>query len=136
MPAHSNEFPWPSFYGHFQFFENAMLSHRCVTEIGGLGEGLYRIERPFGKPLLVFVCQCYSFGVAEYIETINKLGSLDAIVIDSAWCGFTFDAKRMCYNEKVGLFQLPQLMGALNKEEIWTYLTEDERDIFKKRGWL
>ena len=47
-----------------------------------------------GKSLRAFICECYSFGGAEYFETIQSLGKMDVIVINSDWCGYTTEAER------------------------------------------
>lgn len=81
-------------------------------------------------------CECYSFGAAEYVETSNALGKLDAVVINSAWCGYTMDAKHLARSQKVGLFTIGGFMSALNKANFWEHLTEEEQEVFKKKGWI
>ncbi len=136
MPAHSQDFPWPSYYGNYYFFETRMRAHNCVTNIEPLGNGLYTVTRDAGQPLQVFICECYSFGVAEYFESIEKLGPLDAVIINSNWCGYTYEAKRLCREQKVGLLKIGDFMAALNRQEFWTYLDEYETEYFKEQGWL
>jgi hypothetical protein len=63
------------------------------------------------------------------------LGELDAIVINSAWCDYTMQAKRLAREKKVGLFKIGTFMSALNKADFWTYLTDMERETFHKNGW-
>lgn len=136
MAAHSEVFPWPPHYGHFKFFEARMRAHRRVSDFKGLGDGVYELTLSSGKTLQVFICECYSFGAAEYLETFDNIGPMDAIVISSAWCGYTLDAKRSCREDEIGLFNIADFMAALNKEEIWSYLNEHETEVFKKKGWL
>jgi hypothetical protein len=136
MSASSSSFPWPPYYGHFQFFEKRMQQHSQVTSLKAHGGGVYDLALRLGDPLRLFICECYSFGAAEYIETIGNLGELDAIVINSAWCGYTSEAKKLCRNEQVGLFKIGDFMAALNKPKIWSYLNETEKDAFEKKGWL
>jgi hypothetical protein len=93
-----------------------------------LGNGLYEITTKYGDTLRVFVCECYSFGAAEYIETVEELGDLDAILINSAWCSYTIEAKHLCRKNKVGLFKIADLMSALNKQALSTHLNKDEKE--------
>jgi hypothetical protein len=79
---------------------------------------------------------CYSFGVAEYVETTRQLGHLDAIIINSMWCGYTWDAKRTTRADKVGLYKIRDFMAALNKQNLWDYLNDSEKEKFAKEGWL
>src|SRR3546814_8456968 len=88
------------------------------------------------RSLRLFICECYAFGVADYIETTGKLGHLDLVIINSAWCGYSPDAKRYCRDESVGLFEIGELMGALPRADYWNYLTKRETDLFRKNGWM
>jgi hypothetical protein len=132
---HKQEFPWPNYYGNFNFFEDRM-NHNRVRTLNNLCNGRYDIVRDTGEVLRIFICDCYSFGVAEYIETKSKLGKLDAIIINSCWCGYTLEAKHHCRLQEVGLFTMADFMAALNMQDPWTYLHESDKKLFKKNGWL
>jgi len=136
MQEPSSDFPWPPYYGHFRFFESRMKSHSQVMALKALGNGLYEMTTKYGDTLRVFVCECYSFGTAEYIETTEAVGEIDVILINSAWCGYTLEAKRLCRANKVGLFKIGDLMAALNKQGLSNHLNGSEQEIFKKNGWL
>lgn len=136
MPAHSNAFPWPSYYGHFDFFEQRMRSHSRVRQLERLGDGRYNLTKADDSTLRVFVCECYSFGAAEYLETTTQLGRLDAIIISSNWCGYTPETKAQCRREQVGLFDIRDFMAALNRPDFWAYLDESEAKRLKDRGLL
>ena len=113
-----------------------MTAHRCVSNLNAISEGVYELTLASRKSLRVFVCECYSYGSAEYIETTDTLGALDAIIINSNWCGYTPEAKRLCRSKKVGLFSIGDFMAALNKPKFWLYLSKDETKIFREKGWL
>ena len=136
MAAHSEDFPWPSYYGHYRFFESALGDHSKVRSVQELGDGIYEIRLLDGRRLKVFVCECYSFGLAEYIETIDNLEKLDAIIINSQWCGFTQDAWLQGWKDKVFVGRVGGLMGALNRRDPWNYMDEAERKWLKKNGYL
>jgi hypothetical protein len=136
MVAHSDTFPWPPYYGHFRFFEERMISHSHITNVEPQGGGVYELTDLFGKALRVFICECYSFGAAELTETLDTLGKLDVIVINSAWCGYTMDAKRLARGSKIGLFKIGDFMSALNRADYSQHLNDREREVFKENGWL
>ena len=136
MPAHSEDFPWPSAYGHFNFFEQRMRTHSRVRDLKALGNGRYRLTKTDGNVLETFICECYSYGVAEYLETISKFGKLDAVIISSNWCGYTDDLKMQCRHERVGLFSIRDFMAAVNRAEFWAYLSDWDTDRYKRRGLL
>jgi hypothetical protein len=131
-----NVFPWPSYYGHFNFFESKMNQHSRVAHVRGIDRCTYELELVRGGSLRTFVCECYSFGFAEYTETVENLGRVDLITINSSWCGYTPDAKHACRGDKVGLFKIGDLMAALNKKDYWNYLNAGEKEDFEKRGWI
>lgn len=136
MTAHSEHFPWLSHYGHYSFFETQLKKHGKVADLTAQGDGVYELTRTQGDTLRVFICECYAFGVAEYMETVEKLGHVDVVIINSAWCGYTPDAKLYCRESNVGLFKIGEFMGALHREDYWGFLTDDEKEYFKKQGLL
>jgi hypothetical protein len=113
-----------------------MGSHSRVLELNPLGQGRYRLTKNDGVVLEIFICECYSYGSAEYLETITKLGKLDAIIISSNWCGYTEELKMQCRDERVGLFNIRDFMAALNHPELWLYLSAWEEEKLKKRGLI
>ncbi|HRM73450.1 MAG TPA: hypothetical protein PLI13_01895, partial [Paracoccus sp. (in: a-proteobacteria)] len=94
------------------------------------GGGLYELTRTQGDTLRVFICECYAFGVAEYMEVVKSLGHIDVVIINSAWCGYAPDAKFHCREANVGLFKIGELMGALCRDDYWRYLTEDQKESY------
>lgn len=136
MAVNSENFPWTSHCGHYNFFETQMDRHQKVSSLKPERIGVYQLKRTQGDTLRVFICECYAFGVAEYIETIGEIGKLEVVIINSAWCGYTPDAKRYCRDDKVGLFKVGEFMAALNRIDYWLYLTDEEKEYFEKHGWL
>jgi len=136
MAARNETFPWTSYYGHYNYFEGQMAKHGKVVSLTPQGKGIYELTRAQGGTLRVFICECYAFGVAECMETIEQLGEIDAVIINSAWCGYTPDAKRYCRESNVGLFKIGEFMGALHRNDYWLYLTDAEEEYFQKQGWL
>ena len=131
MPAHNSEFPWLSYYGNYSFFERVIAAHDKVSKVNNTGVGLYNISLCDGRMLKVFICECYAFGGAEYYETVQKVGPVDAIIINSNWCGYSFDLKISCMDQKVGIFDINGFMGAINKINFWEYMTEWEKKCLK-----
>jgi hypothetical protein len=128
MAANSEIFPWPSHYGHFRFFESRMRTHGNVASLTAKGNGTYELIKDTGQTIRVFICECYSFGVAEFLEVSDKIGNVDAVIIDSMWCGYTHDAKAHCRELRVGLFKVGEFMGALGQADFWNYIAPGERE--------
>lgn len=136
MPAHENDFPWMSYYGKYNFFEQRMREHSKVNATISITPSLYHIELADDRVIRTFICECYSFDIAEYIEICQELGEIDAVVISSNWCGYSPSVKRHCMNEEVGVYNIRAFMAAINKKNYWEYLTEDEEEYFKENGWI
>lgn len=134
MPAHNKEFPWMSYYGHYSFFESRMKSHSEVSNVNKKLNGVYEIKLNDGRVLSVFICDCYSFGLAEYYESVDKLGNLNAVIINSNWCSYSMEAKIYCRDNKVGIFDIAGFMAALKKKNYWEYLTKWEMEYLTKNG--
>lgn len=126
MPANSEHYPWPSYYGHFKFFEMRMVRHNRITNLSKLEDGIYELNLTSGDVLRAFICECYSFSVAEFYEVINKNNNLQIIVIDSIWCGYTSEAKDLAISNCIGLFKINELMGALNQLDYWNYVPPEK----------
>lgn len=136
MAANSESFPWPSYYGHYDFFEGRMDRHGKVAALVQQREGVYDLTLKDGRALRAFICECYAFGVAEFMEVVERIGSVDVVIIDSAWCGYSPEAKRHCREIGVGLFKIGEFMAALNRKDFWNYLTEQQTEYFEACGWL
>ncbi len=136
MPARNENFPWLSHYGNYMFFEKMMSRHKKVSKISNIDQGHYQLGLFNGSEIKVFICECYSFGLAEYYESVEKLGKLDAIIINSNWCGYTREVKWHCLKNRVGLFDIGGFMAALNGDKFWEYMTGDEEEYFKRKGWI
>lgn len=132
MPAHSEAFPWPSYYGHFNFFEARMREHNRVSSISYEAAGVYNLILHNNKCLRIFICECYSFGVAEFIEVSMNVHNIDAIIINSNWCGYTMEVKHHCRKLNVGVFNIADFMAALNRDDFWNHLDQREKESLKK----
>lgn len=132
MPAHSNEFPWLSYYGNYRFFEERMNEHSKVSGLSKINTGLYEIHLKDGRTIRTFICECYAFDDADYFETVEKYGAINAVVISSNWCGYDFDTKLERMKEKVGVFDIKGFMAAINKTSYWEYMNEQEKNLLKR----
>lgn len=136
MAAYSETFPWPNYYGHYNYFEEQMKWHSKVSSLVPQSNGVYMLTRAQGDTIRIFVCECYAFGIAEYMETVDQLGEINAIIINSAWCGYSYQAKEHCCKARVGLFMIGEFMGALNLKDYWNYVTPEEKERLRKKGLL
>ncbi|WP_433692418.1 hypothetical protein [Herbaspirillum seropedicae] len=133
MAAHNSEYPWLSYHGNYRFFEERMMEHSQVTQLDRLGTGHYRLVRSSGQELVVFICECYSFGASECDEVIENIGPIDAVVINSSWCGYALDFKLDRMKNEVGIFTIGEFMAALNMPKFWLYLSPQQKKDLERR---
>ncbi|MEG6544920.1 hypothetical protein V6C59_03400 [Acinetobacter bereziniae] len=127
MAAANKEFPWMSYYGNYDFFLRKLRIHDKVCKIETINakNGIYKIYLS-DRNLNIFICECYSFGVAEYYELLNKIDiEIDAIIINSSWCAYSSDVKEQCKELKVGVFKFGEFFGAINRKDFWNYVSPD-----------
>jgi len=136
MPAHSDKFPWSSYYGHYRKLETLLKGHSKVDGLDKLADGLYNLTLKNQKTLKLFIGECYSFGIAEFHEVTDNHGDIDIVLISSAWCGYGYDVKHYCRNQNIGVFQIGDFMAALNRRNLSQYLNEDETKYFEEQGWV
>jgi len=128
MPAANEDFPWMSYYKNYNSFLSNIRNHDRVVnvEVIDAPNGLFKIVQE-DRTLRVFICECYSFGVAEYEEAIEFFTTLDAIIINSNWCKYTPEVKQYCKEHRVGVFKISEFFGAINLTNFWNYISPDER---------
>ena len=111
-----------------------MREHSKVLGLQKINTGLYDVCLLDNRVLRVFVCECYSFGDADYHETVENSGPVNAVVISSNWCSYDFEMKLARMQEEVGVFDLQGFMAAINRPKYWEYMTESERKDWLKRS--
>ena len=127
MVAANKEFPWMSYYRNYDFFLKKLRVHNKVNEIEIIDpkNGIYKIHLS-DSSINIFICECYSFGMAEYYELLDKIDvEIDAIVINSNWCSYSSDVKEQCKELRVGVFKIGEFLGAINRSDFWNYISPD-----------
>lgn len=128
MPAANEDFPWMSYYKNYNSFLRKIRKHNLVVNVEEVdaSNGLFNIVQE-NRTLRIFICECYSFGVAEYEEVLDHFDNLDVIIINSTWCDYTSDVKEYCKESRVGVFNISEFFGAINLTDFWNYIPPDER---------
>ncbi len=109
-----------------QFFENTMTGHSEVQSIVKRDENIYVINRNRYAPIVVYLTDIYTIGIADVINAKEQIPDLGCIVTISNWNGYTRQAKEYGIENLIGVFQCSEFMGAVNRSEIWGYAKKDE----------
>jgi hypothetical protein len=132
MPNNSGAPSWKS----IQFFESAVTTHGAVDSLTNRGENVFIIDRKRHSQVTVYLTDIYTVGIADVIDIIKKIPNLNCVVTISNWNGYTMAAKEHGIENKIGVFQFSEFMGALNRADFWSYVKRDEKgkSIYYFRG--
>lgn len=132
MPNDSGIPTWKS----VQFFRNAIATHSAVESLVDRGENVFVINRKTHSPVVVFLTDVYTVGIADLIDAMARIPDLNCIVTISNWNGYTRAAKEHGVQNRVGVFLFAELMGALNRDDHWAYVKHDEhgRPVYHYKG--
>jgi hypothetical protein len=132
MPNNSGIPSWKS----VQFFENAIATHTSVESVTNRGENEFVINRKIHTPVVVYLTDVYTVGIADVIDAMTRIPDLSCVVTISNWNGYTQAAKDHGIQNHVGVFLFAELMGALNQDDIWTYVKHDKdgKPVYHCRG--
>ena len=121
------------------FFEERMAEHSMVQSCQRLpvaDEYLYQIgRRRFGDVVTIWLADQYHFTDIDYYNRPSQLQAGDYILV--AKPEGTADVRRqLVEGAKIGVGKLGELMGALNKREMWKYVppTDDEKSERQRRS--
>lgn len=93
---------------------------------------IYRIARAKQRDeILVWLTDAYLFTDADYYSRPPELRAGDFILVAKPEGGFHLDIETI-HRERIGVGQIGKFMGALNAKEMWTYLTQDERERIER----
>jgi hypothetical protein len=132
MPSKTGIPSWKS----VQFFRGAITSHTTVASLVDRGENVFVINRKLLSPVVVFLTDVYTIGMADLVDAMGKIPDLNCIVTISNWNGYTQAAKEHGIQNQVGVFLFSELMGALNRYDHWAYVKHDEdgRPVYHYKG--
>ena len=132
MPNNSGIPSWKS----VQFFENAIATHTAVESVTNRGENVFVINRKIHTPVVVYLTDVYTVGIADVIDAMARIPDLGCVVTISNWNGYTQASKDHGVQNHIGVFLFAELMGALNQDDIWTYVKHDKdgKPVYHCRG--
>ena len=120
-----------------QYFESRMNEHSAVISIENVSTEehfLYRINRLRYGSVLIWLSDAYSFTDMDYVNRPTELQRGDYIVIAKPE-GSGGASVHLIEAAAIGVGKLSDLMGALNKRDMWNYVapTWEERQEKKRR---
>jgi hypothetical protein len=118
------------------FFERRMADHSAVVSCERLprdDEIIYAItRRKYGDKIQVWLADQYRFDYADFLNRPGEIKAGDYILIarpEATGIGSDEDAR-------IGVGKIGELMGALNKREMWKYVPPSEEEARRRKTQL
>jgi hypothetical protein len=109
-----------------------MAQHSCVgvwSRADSEESIIYHIVRPqHGDTVRVFLTDAYLFTELDLDTMRSVLSPNDFVLIARPEAGYTRQARESGRQTQLGVGKLAEFMGALNKRNLWEYLTMEERE--------
>jgi hypothetical protein len=106
-----------------QFFVDRMRKHSSVCDVEDVSTEefyLYRIHRDRGDAVLVWLSDAYRFTDMDFHNRPVELQPGDFALIAKPEGGANVSPE-LVEEARIGVGKLGELMGALNKRDVWTY---------------
>lgn len=118
-----------------EFFVDRMSKHSAVRDVEDVSTDefyLYRIGRVRGNPVLVWLSDAYLFTDMDFHNRPEELEAGDFILVARPEAGAQV-TKEVIAEARIGVGKLGELMGALNKRDVWTYRPPDWEEQQRRR---
>lgn len=114
------------------FFKQRMEQHSiagAITRADTDNWIIYEIHRPkYGDTVRVYLTDAYLFTEFDLDEMRSELGKNDFVLVARPEAGYTPQSRESGRQTQLGVGKLGDFMGALNKRNMWEYLTKEERE--------
>lgn len=119
---------WEPTEATLEFVETALRNHSRVTELVARTSHVFEVTTTGRKrPLVVLVVDLYTVGQADVVKAMDAVKDLDVLVTASTYNGYTRAAKTYATQNRIGLFQISEFLGALwKKRAMWNYVKHDK----------
>lgn len=113
------------------FFQERMVSHNNVISVLDISTDeyfLFSVERARNlDKITVWLSDAYLFTDADFYAKPDIIHAGDFIIVAKPEGGVFID-QSVIEQHRIGVGQIGKFMGALNKPQMWTYLTPEERE--------
>lgn len=116
---------WGVSYSRIAWLEAAIKSHDNVVRYSRHDDIIMEFDRIEGSSITLICLDEYTLGEAMVYRILQEFPDVNFIFVGGKWNGYTREAKQLCLNKKIGLYNASELTGALWKNEFWTYHQRD-----------
>ena len=118
---------------HTYFFTKAMERHDLVSicaPIPDEHEFLFKIIRTLAESeseVIVHLTDAYCYSLAEFYARPDRIQAGSFVVIGIPHANAEQEVIEIAKQHRIGIGKIGKFMGALNFENIWEYMTPEER---------
>ena len=115
------------------FFDARMKEHNLVSNwmpIMDQHEHLFRVRRKLSgseSDVIVHLTDAYRYGLAEFFARPKQLQAGSYVVIGIPHANADPEVVEEAKKHRIGIGRIGKFMGALNYENIWEYMSPEER---------
>lgn len=102
-------------------FRNVLAMHSIVQCYTVVSEHIYDVKTKRGVAIRVHLSNLYTLGMADYLKIRSVDKEINCIVVGSTWNSYTAEAKQQAVKDRIGLFDVPEFMGAIHYVRFWSY---------------
>lgn len=117
---------WNVQYSRISWLEQAIKNHANVTNVSRHHDIIMEVDRKNGPSITLICLDEYTLGETAVHRILQEFPSVNFISVGGSWNGYTSEAKKICLNKNIGLFNSSELTGALWNDDFWKYHKKDE----------
>ena len=109
--------------------EKFLANHSFISRMEKLNIAMFDVDLKDDRNLRVFATNTYFFTEYTFEKVMAIDPAIDAIICSNPYGNYTWEAKALCIDHKIGLFRLREFMGAIRKDgdEFLNYLLQEEK---------
>lgn len=117
---------WDVSYSRITFLERILRQHPNVEIIDRHDDIAFSIRFKRGGRLIdVVVVDPYTASLDLVQRVIDAFPNVGIIFVGGKWAGWTKEAYEYCQARSIGILNAGGMMGALHKDDFWTYVGVD-----------
>jgi hypothetical protein len=110
------------------FIMERLKQHNCVSDFVRTSDREFEIKRTCGDVIHLYITAKYVFGFLDVNDVLQTNPDTNCIMLASSWLNYTSDAKDLAKESQVGLFDMGEFLGALNREHgFWNYKKPEKK---------
>jgi len=126
MSNNNGQNNWGVPWCRIEWFEKKINTHPNVISVSRHDDIVFDIKRSKDQDVTLLCLDEYTLGVAAVYRILSEFPNVNFIYIGGQWNRYTPEAKEMCLEHRMGLYNISELTGALWRNEFWGYHKIDD----------